>query len=177
MSEAPFDVVDPIEGEDISGATGNDTIEAASKVRFIIKEAKVRRVESKDSGEWHFTQLEPTLVIGPLGVDGQGKYKNKHFFGNQIKFPGLLLARNKETKNSDWWVKQSAYQYKQFLLALGLPVKPSPTINDEFLASLAGREIMADIQLVPIQVKDESTQKYVNTDDRQNIITNFKKAE
>lgn len=176
MSEAPFEVVDPIEGEDISGVTGNDVIEAASKVRFTIKEAKVRRVESKD-GTYHFTQLEPTFVIGPLGVDGQGKYKNKHFFGNQMKFPGLLLARNKETKTSEWWVKQAPFQYKQFLLALGLSVKPTPTINDEFLESLKGREIVADIQLVPIEVKDEATGKYVKTDDRENVLANWKKAE
>lgn len=176
MSEAPFDVVDTIEGEDLSNVTGNDVIDSASKVRFTIKEAKVRRVESKD-GTYHFTQLEPTFVVGALGVDGQGKYKNKHFFGNQMKFPGLLIARNKDTKVSDWWVKQASFQYKQFLLALGLPVSPTPTINDAFLASLAGREIVADIQSVQVEVKDETTGKYVKTDERENILANWKKVE
>lgn len=177
MSEAPFNVVDPIPGEDISGASGNDVIDAASKVRFTIKEAKVRRVETKATGEYHFTQLEPTFVIGPTGTDGEGKYKNKHFFGNQMKFPGLLLARNKDTKNSDWWVKQAPFQYKQFLIALGLPTAPSPTVDDEFLESLKGKEVIADIQLIPVEVKDEATGKYVKTDEKVNVITNFKKVE
>ena len=176
-SDTGFDVVDPIEGEDLSGVDGNQVIEPASKVRFTLKDVKVNKVESKDDKEHLFTRLEPTFVVGPLGVDGNGKYKGKHFFGNRnLKFPGLLLARNKERYNTPWWKEKAAYGYKQFLTALGLPTNPSPRVDDKFLQDLKGKEIIADIKREAIEEKDENG-KYYKTDEMENYLTNFRKVD
>lgn len=165
-----------IEGENISGAEQmdrTDVIDPARGVEMIIKSVTVDQFTPKDKNDWKFTSIKPMLVVGEKGVDGKGRYKNKHFF------PRILVKVNRESKEyagefvKDWWQPPSggAYgDYTAFLTALGLPTNPAPRNDKAFRESLKGRRIIVDITKERRQVKDNVTGKYVNTDEYENKL-------
>lgn len=172
MSEVPFEVLEPIEIGDLSDQEGGDLIEAQRNVRVSIKGCTVKSKKTKE-GEFTMTQLDPTFIVGPTGVDGNGKYKGKHFFGwKNLAFPGLLLSFNKDRYTSEWWNKQARYGLKQFLLALGYDPKQPPVVNDEFLQSLKGKELTCDV--TKEEITEEVDGKYVKTGEYVNYLKNFK---
>lgn len=169
MSEAPYDVVDPVEGDDLSGQTGQELLEAVRKIRFSVKEAKLQEVEEKASGTVLMKKLNIQAKIGPLGVDGNGKYAGKILFGE------LIVWFNKDRYTSEWWQKQSRFPYKSYLQATGQSISPSPTINDEWLEAQKDKEFIADITVKTIQKKVDG--EYVDTDQKKNELANFKRVE
>lgn len=169
MVDEGFEVHEDIEVGDLSDQEGQEVIEAARRVTFTIKKAERDVIVDKETQEVLFKKLKVTLAVGPLGVDGEGKYKNKHFF------PSLLLWFNSDRYSSDWWQKKSRYPFKSFLLALGFDPKQPPVINEEFINGLVGQEVIADIQKSEVRRKDGSG-KYVGTGEYENVIANFKKV-
>jgi hypothetical protein len=175
MNDVPFDVNVDVELGDMSGIT--DVLEPAARVRFKVKQAELNRVE-KD-GVWKMTRLKTQLQVGDVGVDGNGKYAGKVLFGE------LIVAHNPEVYTKDWWKnRQYLMDVKQFIKALGYDVKAPPTLNDQFLGEIIGREVLADIKQVKIQAKKQVEQGdgtvkvvYVDTDDVKNEVGNFKSAE
>ena len=173
MEDTPFEVNESITIDSCDDQQGGELIDAVRSVRFSIKQAKVAVKKAKD-GTYIFTQLDPTFVIGPTGIDGDGKYKGKHFFGwKNLPFPGLLLAFNKDKYTSEWWNKQARFPLKMFFTALGIDPKNPPVINDEFLNGLKNRELVADITREEMSEKDGDG-KYVKTGEFVNYLKNFK---
>lgn len=162
--DGPFQVVD-YEVEACSDQVGGDVIEAASKVRFTISKASVN--PSKDGS---LLRLKLQSKIGPLGVDGNGKYKGKVLFAELL----FHVDKTDERYQSEWWSKQARFPFKTFLTAMGLDPAAPPRVNDEFLGSLQGQEFVADVKKKEITVKVDG--KYVGTGDFKNELSNFKKA-
>ena len=162
-NEAPFEVVD-FEVPPSDDQIGGDVIDAVRNVRFTIKKVTIRQNDAKD-----IMRLNVQSNVGPLGVDGNGRYANKALFAE------LLVYADPSVYTSDWWKKQSRFPWKQFQGALGLDASQATRINDEFLAKLQGQEFVADIKKSEIRMKNEDG-KYEGTGDFKNELANFKKA-
>ena len=166
----PFEVLDnfPQTG-DLSQQSGNDVIDAAQKVRFKIENVTPKINADKDSGVIKTASLSIRCSIGALGVDGEGKYKGKNLFSD------LTSYVNTEVLTSDWWKKNAQFPYKSFLKALGYDIANPPKVNDAYIASLKGREFIADIKKEPVKIKIDGT--YQPTGEFKNTLTNFKSVE
>ena len=163
-NEVEFDVVD-LEVTPCDDQSGGDVIDAASKVRFTVVKATVRYSPARD-----VARLAVQAKVGPLGTDGDGKYANKHLFGE------MVVWFDTTTKTSEWWTKRSRFDFKQFLTAMGLDPKNPPRLNDAFLTSLQEKDVIADIRKVEMQQKD-SDGTYKGTGEFKNELKNYRKAE
>jgi hypothetical protein len=174
MSEdkVPFEVIDEYpDTMDLTSVTGQDVIDAARNVVFSVKNVEPRLFKDESTGAILTAKLNIQFSIGAMGTDGMGKYKGK------VLFQEILTYFNPEVYTKEWWKKNALFPYKMFLKSLGFdPAKP-PKVNDEFVSSLKGRELIADIRKVETSVKDKSTGEYVKTGEFKNELTNFKKLE
>lgn len=166
-----FQVNEEVSVGDLSDQQGG-VLEAASKVGFIIRKASVRTQEDKDTKVWSVKRLSVEAAIGPLGVDGEGKFANK------VLFPEFVLTFNStdfpEKFSSAWWQKEARYPLKQFLKALNRDIT-QVRVNDEFLIGLANEEFIADIKRVEIKTKGDDG-KYHGSGDFKNELANFRSA-
>jgi hypothetical protein len=167
-----------IEGEDIHAAeqmSRSDVIEPAKDVEMVIKSIKVDKYTPEGKSDWKLINIEPMLVVGEKGVDGKGKYKNKHFF------PRILVGVNRKaydfSKNADgkatnyYEPSGSAFgDYNAFLTALGFPTNPAPRNDAAFRQSLVGRRILVDITKDRRRAKDNITGKYSYVDEYENKL-------
>jgi hypothetical protein len=167
-----FQIEDEIDVGDLSDQQGG-VLEPHPKVQFAVKKASVRTAEDKDTHTWMVKRLVVEAQIGPLGVDGEGKYANK------VLFPEFILTFNKadfpDTYNKPWWEKEARFPTKQFLKAVGEDVT-SIRVNDDFLLNLVGREFIADIKRSEIRQKGDNG-KYEGTGDFKNELANFRSVE
>lgn len=166
-----FQVTEEVAVGDLSEQQGG-VMEAASRVPFVIRKASVRTQEDKESGTWTVKRLAVEAAIGPLGVDGEGKFANK------VLFPEFVLTFNSadfpDKFASNWWQREARFPLKQFLRALGRDIT-SVRVNDEFLIGLQNEEFVADIKRKDIQTKGEDG-KWHSTGDFKNELANFKSA-
>lgn len=170
-----FDVTDEVEVGDLSTQTGNDVIDAASRVRFEIRKASVRPYQKRDEDTWRKKFLALDLVVSPLGIDGEGKYANKHFFQDE-----LLVANTSDFPElaTDHYKTKARFGLKSLLKALGFDPAAPPRINDDFIESITGREVIGDITRKEIQNPPaEQGGKWIGTGEFKNEIRNYRIAE
>lgn len=163
-----------VAGEDISGAQPldrTDVVEPAKGVVMTIKSVTLDKYTPRDSTTWNKISMKPTLVVGESGLDGKGRYKNKHFF------PRVLIAVNREGyaeqfsgKYYEARVGGAFGDYNTFLKALGFSTSPSPTNDKAFRKSLEGRQIIVDITKDKRRVFDEAKKKWVASDEYENNL-------
>lgn len=173
--ESGFDITDEVDVGDLSAQTGNDVIDPAKGVRFEIRKVTVRPYIKQDEGIWRKKFLALDLVVGADGVDGEGKYANKHFFqdlllvANTADFPEL---------DTEHYRTKARFDFKVFLKAMGYdPAKP-PRVNDDLLIELTGKDVIADITRKQIQAPPaEVGGKWQSTGEFKNEIRNFKTAD
>lgn len=177
------------EGEDISKAEqmvgGADVIDPAKDVELIIKSIKVDKYvpEEKDGGkrgpdnllQWKTARMELMLVVGPKGVDGKGKYKNKHFFpriGFAVNRAAYDFSRNAKGKETRFYEPEGNFfgDYNAFLIALGYKTSPAPKNDAAFRKALVGRTLLVDIEKDRKQVKDKATGEYVRVNEYENVL-------
>lgn len=176
------------EGEDVSKAEQqerSDVIEPVKGVEAYIKSVRLDKYvpEEKDGGkrdangdlQWKLANLEPMIVIGEKGIDGKGRYKNKHFF------PRILCAVNRQAYDFTVNAEGKATVYYQpegngfgdwnaFLTSLGFKTSPAPRNDAAFRRSLVNRKILIDITKDRKKVKDKVTGKYVYVDEYENKL-------
>lgn len=170
-----FEIVDEFEVGDLSTQTGNDVIDAFPRVRFEVRKATVRPYIKHDESTWRKKFLALDLVVGPLGVDGDGKYANKHLFQDE-----LLVANTEDFPElaTDHYKTKARFGFKQLLKAMGFDPATPPRINDEFLNELIGREVVGDIAKRPIQNPPaELGGKWTDSGDFKNEVRNYRAAE
>lgn len=167
--EPGFQVQEEVSVGDLSDQQGG-VMEAASKVPFTIRKASVRTQEDRDSKLWTVKRLSVEAAIGPLGVDGEGKFANK------VLFPEFVLTMNTtdfpDKFSSSWWQKEARFPLKQFLKALNRDIT-QVRVNDEFLIGLQNEEFIADIKRVEIKTKGDDG-KYHGSGDFKNELANFR---
>lgn len=168
-----------VPGEDVSAAEPfdmSDVIEPAKAVTMTIKSVTVDKYTRQGDDDWFKMNLKPTLVVDEKGVDGKGRYKNKHFF------PRILIAVNRkafgkefEGKSYEARVGSQWGDYNQFLRALGFPTNPAPDNDKKFRQSLVGRKIIVDITKDKRRVNidpaaNNGKGKWVNSDEYVNSL-------
>lgn len=167
-----FEITDEVDVGDLSAQTGNDVIDPYKKVRFEIRKATVRPYQAKGEDGWRKKFLALDLAVCSEGVDGEGKYANKHFFQD------LLLVANTTDYpelDTDNYRTKARFDTKVFLKAMGFdPAKP-PKINDDFLTELSGREVFGDIQRREMRAQSEGVWK--GTGEFKNEVRNFKSVD
>lgn len=170
-SDEGFQVTEQVEVGDLSEQQGG-VMEAVSRVPFTIRKASVRIQEDKETKLWTVKRLSVEAAIGPLGVDGEGKFANK------VLFPEFVLTMNTadfpDKFSSSWWQKEARYPLKQFLKALNRDIT-SVRVNDEFLLGLQNEEFIADIKRVEIKTKGDDG-KYHGSGDFKNELANYRAA-
>lgn len=176
MSNVPFDVQDPIEIGDLSDQELGDVMDAARGIAVEIESVKLKVTKDKETGVVKFTQLDPVFVI-TNGIDDEGRYQGRKLFGWQIDFPGILISfdktryieENAKQTSVDWWKKKARAITKQFFTAIGEDVSNLPSITEEYLGDLAGKELRLDV--TKVDKKDYDGNK---TGEMVNKIKNFK---
>lgn len=167
--EPGFQVQEEVSVGDLSDQQGG-VMEAVTKVPFIIRKASVRTQEDKESSKWTVKRLSVEAAIGPLGVDGEGKFANK------VLFPEFVLTMNTtdfpDKFSSSWWQKEARFPLKQFLKALNRDIT-QVRVNDEFLIGLQNEEFVADIKRVEIKTKGDDG-KYHGSGDFKNELANYR---
>lgn len=170
-----FDITEELEVGDLSTQTGNDVIDPASKVRFEVRRASVRPYQKQDEDTWRKKFLSLDLVVTSDGVNGEGKYANKHFFQDE------LLVANVDAfpeLNTDHYKQKARFGLKTFLKAMGYDPAAPPRINDDFLTEITGREVIADITRREIQTAPtEPGGKWIGTGEFKNEVRNYRAAE
>lgn len=140
--EPGFNVTEEVEVGDLSTQQGNDVIEPHKKVRFEVRKAAVRAYTKEGESSWRKKWLALDVVVANDGVDGSGKYANKHFFQDLLLVANTADYPELDTEN---YRTKARFDTKVFLKAMGFdPAKP-PRINDDFLIGLTGREVFGDI--------------------------------
>ena len=176
------------EGEDISKAEqmvgGSDVLEPVNNVEMKITQVKVDKYvpEEKDGGKrdangdliWKTARMEVWLVIGPKGIDGKGKYANKHFFprlGFAVNRGAYDFSKNAKGKDTKYYQPDGGFfgDYNAFLVALGYKTSPAPKNDAAFRKSLVGRTINTNIKKDRKQVKDDKG-NYVRVDEYENLL-------
>ena len=166
------------EGEDIHAAeqmSRSDVIEPAKDVEVYIKSIKLDVYTPEGQSDWKLANLEPMLVIGEKGVDGKGKYKNKHFFPrilSAVNRKAYDFSKNAEGKATNYYDPSGGAfgDYNAFLTALGFPTNPAPRNDAAFRKSLVGRKLLVDITKDRRRAKDNVTGKYVYVDEYENKL-------
>lgn len=166
------------EGEDVSKAEQmerSDVIEPVRGVEMYIKSVKLDKYTPEGETEWKTARLEPMLVIGEKGIDGKGKYKNKHFFPRivcAVNRGAYDFSKNAQGKPTDYWQPSGGAfgDWNAFLTALGFKTSPAPKNDAVFRKSLVGRKLIVDITKDRKQVKDNVTGKYVYVDEYENKL-------
>lgn len=170
-----FSVTEEVEVGDLSTQQGNDVIDPHRKVRFEIRKASVRPYQKDGDGAWRKKFLSLDIAVASDGVDGEGKYANKHFF------PDLLLVANTShypELDTEHYRTKARFDIKVFLKAMGYDPAAPPRINDDFLIGLAGREVFADITRREMQEPPkEQGGKWVGTGEFKNEIKNWRAVE
>lgn len=163
-----------IPGEDVSAAEPfdmSDVIEPAKGVTMTIKSVTVDKYTRQGDDDWFKMSLKPTLVVDEKGIDGKGRYKNKHFFPriliavNREAFPEAFAGKSYEPRVGGQWG-----DYNTFLKALGFPTSPAPTNDKKFRQSLIGRKIVVDITKDKRRVFDSVKNKWINSDEYENHL-------
>lgn len=171
------DDLDDIAIGDLSAVSSSDVIDTARKVMFEIRKAEfdVQQYSLDEGGElkkWAKKNLKLQLAVGPLGIDGEGKYAGKVFFSR------VLLQVNKDDfadafeyekydKNGKAW-----RPIKQFWTAMGGDAK-DVMITKDWILSLAGQSVIADI--IKRAQRQQINGEWVNGE-MQNDIENFRRA-
>jgi hypothetical protein len=173
-----------VEGEDISKAEqmtgGGDVIDPVKDVELIITQIKVDPYIPEGQEEWKTARMEVWMKVGPKGVDGKGKYANKHFFP-RIQFAVNRAAEaagvydfsvNAQGKKTDYYLPEGGFfgDYNAFLIGLGFKTDPAPKNDAAFRKSLIGKSIFADINKDRKQVKNKSTGKYERVNEYENVL-------
>lgn len=177
---------DVIEGEDVSQASapgGNENLDPKNfpgRLKGIVMSIKKAVIDTyvpndaADADDFFSKSLNLTLVVGPEGLDGAGKYKNKHFF------PRVLVGINRKSPTYEYGESYAAKtgnkwgEYNELLTALGFSNNPAPRNDENFRKALIGRQISYDITLEDVKKFNRESKKYEKTGDQANKLRNAK---
>lgn len=174
-TEAGFEVTDEVVVGDLT-AVQQAITPVAQGVRVRVATASVKPSEDE---QLKSLKVELKVVDGiPVVNQDTGEMELK--FQNKSLFPGfmdLCIWANAETKNSNWYkTSQHLLGFKQFCQALDIDIK-DVKINDEFLSSLVGRELLVNIRHEEETAVNPETGKREKTGVLRERIGQFKKAE
>ncbi len=177
LDKAGFEVVDEIEVGDLSDVKQErNLLPPVKNVKVRIRKATVNQNEAGT-----FRQLNMSLAVEDgIEVAGETKYKGS------VLWARVPYYADPQQYTKDYFVKkQHLVELKKLALALGIDIV-SIKVNDEFLASLEGKLLTADVRQKSSQYVLRSNKKITLNkdtkalegedvyDDVQNEVGNFK---
>lgn len=152
--EAGFQVTEATEVGDLSGVSDDQSMPKAMGVKVRIEKPAVRRtlVNNKESEDLVNNpciakEINCQMRILPEGIDGAGQYANKVLFPNPRWYIWAEVRHEFYAKRAIFSGEKRAYlnPFKTLLVALGYDIKSPPKIDDEFLTTIEGQELLIDI--------------------------------
>lgn len=178
MDKVGFDINEEVVVADLDVKKDRPVLPNTQNVVVKIVGGEIRKnrvnnkVEEGPENPWTYAYLSLNLeLVDGVMVDGEMKHKGTRFFTGNFD---LGLTHNPVVKTGRWWDKrQYALGTKQLIIALGYDPKEPPKFNDEFLAAVKDRQVLADVYQEEIQQKDASG-TYVGTGEYKNRFGNWK---
>lgn len=173
--EVEFQVTDEVVVGDLT-AVQQAITPVAQNVRVRIAKATVDK--SKDGAlktlKTELRVVEGIPVVNQTTGEAELKFQNKPLFPG---FMELCVWADPSVKNTQWYKNQQhLLGFKQFCQALDLDIK-SVRINDEFITSLIGRELLISIRHEEETAVNPENGKREKTGSLRERIGQFKKAE
>ena len=173
MEQVPFEVMDNYEVADLTDIKAEKNImPVTKKVKMAVRKAGTQANKAQDIFS---LKLELRVVDGieqtnPETGEVKMAYVNKPFFTGVMDL--VFGAKNADTRDKagkHWWKNgQHLLGFKEFCKALDIPVK-GVKINDEFLSSLVGREVLVDVQHEAETANDADGNKVATGDFREKL--------
>ena len=169
MEDAPFSVTEEYQLGDLSEVKEDRVVlPVQSGVKFRVQKASQRI--SKD-GSIKSVTVELRLVDGiPIPGSEELRYKNKPMFVDMPYWTTRTTPRY-AGKNQSYLVP-----LKQFFGALGYDAKSPPLLGDGFYSEILGRELLGDITVREIRLKNPISGEYEGTGEYRNDIRRFQAA-
>jgi len=152
--ETGFQVTEATEVGDLTGVSDDQSMPKAQGVVVQIQKPTVRRTlvnnkepEDQVNNPCIAKEINAQLRIQADGIDGTGAYANKVLFPAPRWYIWAEVGHEFYAKRASFSGEKRAYlnPFKTLLVALGYDIKSPPTIDDEFLSHIEGRELIIDI--------------------------------
>lgn len=160
LTEVYIDTLDDVKEE-------KSLVPAAKNVKFLIKDAKLD-LKDKQGNPRNWKMLSLTLVV-VNGIDDEGSYANTHLFQR------ICIGINPDAYDmTNKFFKNKAYlaELKNLLKALSIDAT-GLSLNDEFLGSIKGQHVVANITQTPRTQKNEDGER-IKTGEIDNEVKYFK---
>lgn len=168
-----FEVVDQFDVQDLTDVKQEQNLFPATKdLKVRIAKASLQQNKNKNI---YALKLELRTVDGIAGEGGTMTRVNAPLFTSlmDLVYGADLNVDGRAEKN--WWKnKQHLVEFKNLMNALGVPLS-GIKVNDEFLASLVGQEVLVTVRHEAEKVDDGSGKK-VATGEFSQRLSNWKKA-
>lgn len=173
MTNEGFEVVDQFEVQDLTDVKAEKNLFPVAKdLKVRIAKAALQTNKDKDI---YALKLELRTVDGIQGEDGAMARVNNPIFNSLMD---LVYGADTSIKGRDtnkWWKnRQHLVEFKNFVQALGMPLS-GIKVNDEFLASIVGQEVLVTVAHEAETTTDDKGNK-VKTGDFQQKLKGWKKA-
>jgi len=181
----PIEVTEPVVIEDMTDVKEQRSLmPVTSKLKVRVNNLAIQISKGMDI-KWLSGRLDVVDGIESTNQETgmtEMKYINKPIFLNPMDL-AIWAAPEKadpatNPKSHEWFKKkQYLVEFKKFLVALGVDVKTPPTINDDWLISLKGRELLVDIQHSEDTAVDQTTGERKKLGTFRERLRNWKSAE
>lgn len=167
-----FDVTEAYDVVDLTEVKADRNLTPACKnLKVRVDQAATQANQDKDI---YSLKLTLRIVDGIPSPEGVPQYVNKPLFTNlmDLVYGAKLDVKNRDT--SKWWKgNQHLVEFKNFCKALEIPLS-GIKVNDEFLSSLLGKEVLVDVVHEAETALDEAGKK-VKTGTFREKLKNWKK--
>lgn len=171
--DVPFDVVEEYEVQDLTDVKADRNLfPVTSGLLLRVNKAGTQMNKNKDI---YALKLELRTVNETPIADGKVIKANYPVFNGLMDLVyGAKMDVDGRTQNKWWQKNQHLVEFKNFLAALGIPLS-GVKVNDEFLGSLLGREVLVNVVHEAEKVTNEQGEK-VPTGDFNQKLKGWKKA-
>ncbi len=168
-----YEVIDAFDVQDLSEVKQDSNLFPATK-DLKVRIAKAQTQKNKDE-DIYSLKLELRVVDGIPNNDGGTSRVNAVLFNSLMD---LVYGANTEVKGRSenrWWKnKQHLVEFKNLMNALGISLS-GIKINEEFLSSLVGQEVLVTVRHEAETIKNSDGTK-TKTGSFQQKLGNWKKA-
>lgn len=173
MSEVPFEVTREFDVQDLTDVKADKNLFPVAK-DLLVRIAKAGTQQNKNKNIYALKLELRTVNEFPL-ADGKVINPNYPIFNSLMDLVyGADMNVDGRSENKWWKKSQHLVEFKNFCKALDIPLV-GIKVNDEFLSSLIGREVLVSVAHEAEKVTNEQGEK-VATGEFSQKLRNWKKA-
>lgn len=176
MENVPFEVMDNYDVADLTDVKQEQSILPVTKgLKVRIAKAATQTNKAKDI---YSLKIELRIVDGIVNQDsGLHQYVNKPLFtGIMDLVYGAKDSQTRDKEGKHWWKSnQHLVEFKNFCKALDISLT-GIKVNDEFVSSLIGKELLVDVVHEAQTSMDPSSGERTKTGEFREKLKGWKKA-